>query len=62
MLHQLNQSGTPQNSPFKANNSVTLISFTVVGTHHLYLIPEHFVPPKKNPVPKKHSFPVSPCP
>ena len=46
---------------FKVNSSVAFKTFTMFCDLHLYLVPEHFHPPKKKPRPHEQS-PSSPLP
>lgn len=41
---------------FQMDISVTSGTLTRLCDHHHYLVPEHFITPNRNPVPKKQSL------
>ena len=42
---------------FKVYNTVPFHSFTILCSHHLYLVPRHFITPKRNFLPIINHFP-----
>lgn len=47
---------------FKVNNSLALRTLTMLGNHHLHLVPSHFITPKENPAPIKLLLSKAPSP